>query len=103
MEIYTLCIPRVLKDISCSKLRRLLVSSQLGNILSINEYNCNDDLYKKVVFTLGFNEKAENSHLVSKCINNDENIKLVYNYPWFWRIYINPQNNQSSSNIKAKY
>jgi len=89
METYTLCIPRVLKDISCSKIRKLLESSKIGNILFINEYNSNDSLYKKVVFTIASNENAENSHLIKKCIENDENIKLVYNYPWFWRIYVN--------------
>lgn len=90
METYTLCIPRVLKDISCSKIRKLLESSKIGNILFINEYNSsNDSLYKKVVFTIGSNENAENSHLIKKCIENDENIKLVNNYPWYWRIYVN--------------
>ena len=109
MEIYTLCIPRVLRDISCSKIRKLLESSKIGNVLSINEYNCSDTLYKKVIFTLGSNDNADNSHLIKKCIDNDENIKLVYNYPWFWRIYVNGlpsnvntnnTNNNSNTNNK---
>tara|TARA_B100000035_G_C21018266_1_gene562936 strand:+ start:703 stop:1023 length:321 start_codon:yes stop_codon:yes gene_type:complete len=98
METYTLCIPRVLKDIPCSKIRKLLESSKIGNVLFINEYNSNDSLYKKVVFTIGSNENAENSHLIKKCIDNDENIKLVYNYPWYWRIYVNtPASNTTNT------
>lgn len=92
-EHYTLCIPRVLRDISTKDLRTYLEKAKIGKILILTEYNANDPLYKKIVFRVKIEKSLENYELVDKCSRSKDNnyFKLVYEFPWYWRIYVNQQ------------
>jgi len=92
-EHYTLCIPRVLRDISTKDLRTYLEKAKIGKILILTEYNANDPLYKKIVFRVKMEKSLENYELVDKCSRSKDNnyFKLVYEFPWYWRIYVNQQ------------
>ena len=50
MKDYTLCIPRVSRDISLGSIRQYLEKAKFGKVLTMTEYNANDPLYKKIVF-----------------------------------------------------
>ena len=87
---HTLCIPRVLKDTTCGKIRQILEKANIGKIVSITELNSSKDpLYKRVIFSAFIDENTTNGEVFKSCINRDTYTKLVYNFPWYWRIYVN--------------
>ena len=102
MKDYTLCIPRVSRDISLGSIRQYLEKAKFGKVLTMTEYNANDPLYKKIVFRVRVVEYQENSEMIEKCGRCKENnyFKLVYQFPWYWRIYVN-QPNKSIKPLKA--
>lgn len=108
-EHYTLCIPRVLRDISTKDLRTYLEKAKIGKILILTEYNANDPLYKKIVFRVKIEKSLENYELVDKCSRSKDNnyFKLVYEFPWYWRIYVNQQikpnkaTNESAESVES--
>jgi hypothetical protein len=85
----TLCIPRVLSNISEAHIRSIFEHLELGiirniDILSIT--NQTGKMYNRVFvhFTSWFNNN--NAHYSLTRLNEGKEIKIMYDDPWFWKV-----------------
>jgi hypothetical protein len=85
----SLCIPRVFKNISEARIRKVFDDLKLGNISRIDiniRKNENGDEFKRVYIHFHkwfWNEEAQ---LVRTKLVSGKEIKIVYDDPWFWKV-----------------
>lgn len=84
----SLCISRVMNHISKDNIHNVLNDIGLGEIshIDIIHKNNNGDVYK-VVF-IHFNQwfDNENSSKAIERLSSGKDIKVIYDFPWFWKI-----------------
>jgi hypothetical protein len=82
----SICIPRAYKSISKNKIIQVFQKHlQIGIIKKIIIINTNDNNFKKVFIHFDFWNSNENADNIKELINNNNVIKIVYEFPWFWK------------------
>lgn len=80
----SICIPRVAKSTTKNNIINIFqYKLKIGLIKQIYIYNTNDDNFKK--FVIHFKHWNDDAHDIKELINNDNIIKVVYEFPWFWK------------------
>ena len=97
----SLCISRVMNHITKEDIYNVLNYICLGEIshIDIINKNNNGDIYKIafIHFKKWFN--TENSNKALERLNNGKDIKIIYEFPWFWKITLN----KSKSNYNYSF
>jgi hypothetical protein len=86
-EINTLCIPRILTDITKEYIYDVMNSLNLGTIRNIDIIR-NKDLTNKAFIHFSKWNNGGNADIVKDRLLIGKDIKIVHNDPWFWKIVI---------------
>lgn len=86
-NVPSLCIPRVFSNIPDVLIRKTFDDLCLGEIGQIKRIPTKDDKYKcvRIVFNKWFNN--QNANLSRERLLNGKEIKVIYDEPWFWKVY----------------
>jgi hypothetical protein len=83
----SICIPRIESSIPKDYIYKTIYNLQIGSIEKITEIPLrNDPTHKRVIIKLLWN-KTTSSANIQKTLANTGSIKLVYDMPWYWKIY----------------
>jgi len=83
----TLCIPRMSVKISQVEVRNVIQASGIGKVIEYKEISLRGDReFKRILFTVEWNESHPHVELYRTRIAKNESIKLVYDFPWYWII-----------------
>jgi hypothetical protein len=103
----SLCISRLMNNVTKENIYNVLDDIRLGEIshIDIINKNNNGDIYK--IAFIHFKEwfDTENSNKAIERLTCGKDIKIIYDFPWFWKITPNRSklNSKSNSNSKSKY
>lgn len=88
MEIKkTICIPRVEKALTVDYVQQIFEKWNIGRIAQINEFPLHsDDHYKRIMIDMIINTEYQSGSYVVDRFNQGQNIKLVHNGPWYWKM-----------------
>ena len=91
---HTLCIPRMENMISRDYIFQIFSRLKIGKIEHINEIPLrNDKKHKRVIIRIHWNETTENAKNMLQRLDNKETLKIVHDYPWYWKVVSTaPQN-----------
>ena len=88
--IYSLCIPRVFKNISEKRIRAIFYSLKLGFVERVDMVaktsDKGDEFWRVFVHFSDWNEKNTTAVQMRQKLDAGEKIKIVYDSPWFWLI-----------------
>jgi hypothetical protein len=88
--IYSLCIPRVFKNISEKRIRAVFYSLKLGFVERVDMIaktsEKGDDFWRVFVHFSDWNEKNSTAVQMREKLDAGEKTKIVYDSPWFWLI-----------------
>ena len=88
----TLCIPRLSADIKEQFIRQTfnkLNLGQIGKIDLIVKRNDNGSTFKRAFIHYTTLNNNENVLYIKSRLDNDQDIKVVYDNPWYWKVSIN--------------
>ena len=88
----SLCIPRLSMDIKEQFIRQTFNKLNLGKIGKIDlivKRNDNGTNFKRAfIHYISWNNN-ENALYVKSRLDNDKDIKVVYDEPWYWKVSLN--------------
>jgi|LauGreStaDraftv2_3_1035109.scaffolds.fasta_scaffold348754_1 hypothetical protein len=81
------CIPKVNAIISETEICHIIALSTLGEVIQYKEipWKLDSHLWKRVLLKIKWNP---NHHYLKELLQTGKNIKIVYDQPWFWLIYL---------------
>lgn len=83
----TLCIPRIESTIKKDYIFNIFQKLKIGYIERITEIPLrNDTKHKRIIIIIHLNINNPTSLNIHKRIENNENIKIVYDMPWYWKV-----------------
>ena len=88
-----LCIPRVHLKITENQIKQVFNQINIGIIDHIDIVTKKDEKYKRVFIHMKKWFTTENAKIAQERLKNNEDIKIIYEEPWFWKIsvYKNPK------------
>ena len=88
MEIKkTICIPRVEKDLTVNYVQQIFEKWNIGRIARIKEFPLHsDEHYKRIMIDMIINTEYQPGSYVVDRFNQGQNIKLVHDGPWYWKM-----------------
>jgi len=92
MTIKTLIIPRVFVKINQTQIRETLEALNLGIIERIDVKK--GDKFNRVFIHYREWFNNENSALAIERLSNGQEIKVIYESPWFWKISVYDKNHE---------
>lgn len=88
--IYSLCIPRVFKNISEKRVRAIFYSLKLGFVERVDMVaktsEKGDEFWRVFVHFSEWNDSNQTAVQMRQKLDAGEKIKIVYDEPWFWLI-----------------
>jgi hypothetical protein len=92
-NVPSMCIPRVFSNIPDVMIRKTFEELCLGEIGQIKRIPTKDDKYKcvRIVFNKWYTN--DNANLSRERLLNGKEIKVIYDEPWFWKVYAYKSNN----------
>lgn len=87
----SICIPRVFADVRMSFISNIFQNEiKLGRIKKIDIVkNNNDKRFKKVFIHFDEWYNTEKNNNIKQKLCDGKMIKIVYDYPWFWKCALN--------------
>ena len=100
-NVPVLCIPRVFSNIGEKRIYHILLQLNIGEITRIDlvkRTGNKGENYNQVYIHILWNNE-ENSITARQRLLNGQEIKIIYDDPWFWKVsaYRSPVRNQSST------
>lgn len=97
---YTLCIPRICKNVTKNDIHTVLTQYNFGKIKKINiienkNKNCN---IAHIYYNYWYNNEYVNG--VKDKLTNNLNIKIFYDKPWFWVVYLHKEREHTNKHVK---
>jgi hypothetical protein len=86
-QIKTLCIPRVLSNVTKEYVHDIMNKLHLGTIRNIEIIRSKNQTYKALIHFSNWNNGG-NADIVKERLLLGKDIKIVHNDPWFWKIVI---------------
>jgi hypothetical protein len=87
MDQLTICIPRVETHITKEYISKKFDKLKLGDILQITDVPLKmDSDYKRVFIKMRWKPVTTQGEFIYKRLAGDENVKFVYDDPWYWKI-----------------
>jgi len=87
----SLCIPRVDSNITKDQVYKVFNSLDLGSINRVDLVNKKTkmgDEYKCVFVHFTYWNDKEKTNIIKERIITKNDVKIIYNFPWFWKISI---------------
>ncbi len=88
MTKYSICIPKIEKNITVSDIKETFKLYDMGKIKDVIIIKCNFNYNKAFI---NYNEWYDNEFCnnIKKILENGENIKIIYDKDsgWFWKCY----------------
>lgn len=88
--IYSLCIPRVFKNISEKRIRAIFYSLKLGFVERVDmvakSSKDGKEYWRVFVHFSEWNERNPTAVQFKVKLDRGEQVKVVYDHPWFWMI-----------------
>jgi hypothetical protein len=97
---YTLCIPRICKNVTKNDIYSVLNQYNFGKIKKIQiieNKNKNSNIVH-IYYNYWYNNEYVNN--VKDKLTNNLNIKIFYDKPWFWVVYLHKERENSHKNYK---
>ena len=80
------CIPKVNSNMTETTICDIISSSQLGEVIQYIEIPWKEERqWKRVLLKIKWNQT--HSYLKERLVTG-QNIKIVYDAPWFWLVYL---------------
>ena len=86
-HIKTLCIPRILSNITKENIHDIFKSLNIGTIHRIDIIR-NKNLSNKAFIHFSKWNNGGNADIVKERLLIGKDIKIVYDEPWFWKIVV---------------
>ena len=88
--IYSICIPRVFKNISEKRIRAILYSLKFGFVERVDMVaktnKKGDEFWRVFVHFSSWNEQSGPAHYVKQMLDRGEQVPIVYDDPWYWML-----------------
>ena len=88
--IYSLCIPRVFKNITEKRIRAIFYSLKLGFVERVDMVAKTspkgDDFWRVFIHFSNWNERNPSAMQIQEKLDSGDRVKIVYDDPWFWLI-----------------
>ena len=88
--IYSLCIPRVFKNITEKRIRAIFYSLKLGFVERVDMVAKTspkgDDFWRVFIHFSNWNERNPSAMQMREKLDSGDRVKIVYDEPWFWLI-----------------
>jgi len=84
-QIKTLCIPKILSNITKEYIHETINNFNLGTIHHIDIIR-NKNLSNKAFIHFSKWNNGGNADIAKDRLLHGKNIKIIYNEPWFWKI-----------------
>lgn len=81
---HVVCIPRMDASVSKGFIFRTFCNLKVGFIENIYETPVKNDPTSKRVFVYIKWNNSENAQTILSRFNNEQNVKVVYSFPWYW-------------------
>ena len=82
----SLCIPRVHNNVTESRIRNIFIELKLGVIHRIDIVNRKEEKFKIVFIHFKKWFQEGNAVIARERLMNGQEIKVIYDDPWFWKI-----------------
>lgn len=83
MTAISMCIPRMESKYNTSFIYDIFKNLNIGDIIDIIEIpNKNNNNFKKVMININ-----TNNEIINKRFSEGKDIKIIYDNPWYWKIY----------------
>lgn len=92
-QIKTICIPRILSNVTKEYIHSIINKLELGIINRIDIIRSKNMCNKAFVNFSKWNEGG-NADIVKERLLNGKDIKVIHNDPWFWKIVIFRETNK---------
>jgi hypothetical protein len=98
----SLCIPRVPRNLTYKNFSQLIQKSQIGTVHQYREIPLKQDpSTKRILFKIKWNTDSSKTQKYIDMLANDKTIKLVYDFPWYWLIFISREQSHHTSNTNT--
>jgi hypothetical protein len=87
-NIECLCIPRVQSKITENQIKNIFNQVNIGIIDHIDIITKKDEKYKRVFIHMKKWFATENAKIAQERLQNNQDIKIIYEEPWFWKISV---------------
>lgn len=88
--IYSICIPRVFKNISEKRIRAVFYSLKFGFVERVDMVSKTnkkgDEFWRVFVHFSSWNEQSGPAHHVKEMLDSGEQVPIIYDDPWYWMI-----------------
>ena len=88
--IYSICIPRVFKNISEKRIRAIMYSLKFGfveRVDMVSKKNQKGEEFSRVfVHFSSWNERSDPAMQVRAKLDSGDQVKIVYDTPWYWMV-----------------
>lgn len=82
-----LCIPRIESIVELDYIKKSIEKINLGVIQKIREYphRNNSDL-KRIIIHIQLHVDSPNTQIIEDRFANNQDVKLIHQFPWYWKI-----------------
>jgi hypothetical protein len=87
-NIDCLCIPRVQPKVTENQIKSIINQVNIGTIHHIDIVTKKDEKYKRVFIHMKKWFTTENAKIAQERLQNNQDIKIIYEDPWFWKISV---------------
>ena len=98
--VYSICIPRVFKNITEARIRAIVTRLGFGTIERIDmvakSNDHGDDFWRVFIHFSTWNNSSNDARRVKHQLESGDKVKIVYDHPWYWLIA------KSSSRVPTK-
>jgi hypothetical protein len=82
-----MCIPRIDTTIPSQYIQSCFENKNIGHIERIIELpHKNNPTQKRIILHVTLQETSENAKIIKERFSQKQDVKLVHNFPWFWKI-----------------
>ena len=82
-----ICIPKIDPTINKNLIEKIFNNYDIGPVKKINLIYSKEKKNKLGFIYLKYLNKSKNGLIVSECLEKNEDFKIIYNFPWFWKCY----------------
>jgi hypothetical protein len=82
-----ICIPKIDKNINKNFIQKTFEEYKIGTIKKIHLILSKEKNNKLCFIYFHKLNNTKNGNIVNNCIQNQEDFKIIYSFPWFWKCY----------------
>jgi hypothetical protein len=97
---FSLCIPRIVGSVSEQTIRDIVSKANLGKLTRVDVIKRKTekgDSYKRVFIHFEYWDNNEIALNAKQRLLEGKDIKIVYDYPWFWKLSLSKFSDSNKS------